>query len=304
MKTIFIIGVGRSGTTLLQSILNAHSEIAFTPETHFLYQYLGLKNQGNIRNIDVIIDLLDKDEKLKRLNLNIGEIARECDPIKSQDFWPDLYKKLLLKYLANQSKKIIGDKDPMNSGLLPLIKLHFPEAYIIHIIRDPRDVVLSRLRSNWGKKFPLIAHLGDHKISLEKALKEGPELFGDNYQEVRYEDLISNTETEVRRLCEGINVPFEVEMLDFEKSSQELVSEDERQWKGNVFGKIKKNNTAKWINGLTNFQRQLSELTLGNLIEGLNYKKSGKGINPLLYLVIPLFFFIQLYFKQKYSRYK
>jgi len=66
---IFIIGLGRSGTSLLQSILNAHSEIAFLPETHFLRKYVfpgKLKNKSDVE----IKTILKNDEHYKRAGID------------------------------------------------------------------------------------------------------------------------------------------------------------------------------------------------------------------------------------------
>lgn len=291
--------MGRSGTTLLQSILNAHSNIAFTPESHFLYKYLSPKSKIPIPEGKAdLLNILEKDEDLKRIQVNLPELIKELDIDKN--IWINLFKGILDRYAEDENVQNIGDKDPMNSGLLKVIKKHFPEAYVLHIIRDPRDVLLSRLKSEWGAKFPLLAHLGDHKVSLEKALKEGPELFGDKYIETRYEDLIANTDTEVKNICESLPIEFEDRMLDFSKSSEKLVSAEERKWKGNIFGSIMTQNQGKWKKGLSNFQKQLSSLIIGDLIRKLGYEKP-TGY-PFYLLAFKLLFIpIEIYFNRKYQ---
>ncbi len=299
MKNIFIVGVGRSGTTLLQSILNAHSNIAFTPESHFLFHYLSPKSNKKIpKDKNELIDILEKDEHLKRLKLDHEVLAHDLE--FDSNIWINLFRRILHEYAKKENVKIIGDKDPMNSGLLKVIKKYFPDALVIHIIRDPRDVLLSRIKSEWGSKYPLLAHLGDHKVSLEKALSEGPELFRDNYIEIRYEDLIGNTENEVKKICGFLSVEFELQMLNFSKSSEKLVSKEERQWKGNIFGQIMTKNQGKWKKGLNKFQKQISSLIIGNLIVKLGYEKPVKY--PLYMMIFKLIFIpIEIYFNRKYK---
>ncbi len=291
--------MGRSGTTLLQSILNAHSNIAFTPESHFLFHYLSPNSKIPIPgNQKELLDIVVNDENLKRLHLNLADLSKEL--IIDENIWINLFKNILNEYAKKEQVENIGDKDPMNSGLLKVINKYFPEAYVLHIIRDPRDVLLSRLKSGWGAKYPLLAHLGDHKVSIEKALKEGPELFGDRYIETRYEDLISNTEKEVKNICSALPVDFEEQMLDFSKSSEKLVSEEERKWKGNIFGNILAQNQGKWKKGLSKFQKQLSSLIIGDLILKLGYEKPSGY--PIYFLPIKaLFLPIEIYFNRKYK---
>ncbi|MEQ8303148.1 MAG: sulfotransferase [Cyclobacteriaceae bacterium] len=299
MKYIFIVGVGRSGTTLLQSILNAHSDIAFTPESHFLFHYLSPKSNKKLpKDKEELTNILEKDDHLKRLQLDLKDLTHDLE--LDSNFWINLFRKILNEYAKKENVNTIGDKDPMNSGLLKVIKKYFPEALVIHIIRDPRDVLLSRLKSDWGTKYPLLAHLGDHKVSLEKAMTEGPELFQENYFETRYEDLIADTENEVKKICGFLSVDFESQMLNFSKSSEKLVSKEERQWKGNIFGQIMTKNQGKWKKGLTNFQKQISSLIIGNLIVKLGYEKP---VKYPLYLIIFKFIFIpiEIYFNRKYK---
>jgi hypothetical protein len=298
LNHLFVIGVGRSGTTLLQSMLNAHSDVAFTPETHFLYHYLSPLNR-NVppSNPEELLSQIGKDPSLNRLKLDFPSIALKLK--YDRDIWVHFFHEYLRAYAKKEKVGNIGDKDPMNSGLLTVIKQHFPDAWIVHIIREPRDVLLSRLKSAWGKKYPLLAHLGDHKVSLEKALREGPELFGEKYLETRYEDLIADPENEMKRICRELPIEFEEGMLNFEKSSSQLVSREEQQWKGNIFGKIMHGNTNKWKKGLTAFQKNLSGLILGDLIEKLGYELPAKvpfWMNSLKILFLP----IEAYFKRKY----
>lgn len=299
MNHLFVIGVGRSGTTLLQSMLNAHSKVAFTPETHFLYHYLSPLNKSLPPSTpEELLSRIGKDQSLNRLKLDFPSIVLKLK--YDSNIWVHFFYAFLDAYAAKENVENIGDKDPMNSALLKVIKKHFPDAWVVHIIREPRDVLLSRLKSKWGQKYPLLAHLGDHKVSLEKALKEGPELFDEKYIETRYEDLITEPEKEIRKICDRLPIEFEDGMLDFEKSSSQLVSQEEQQWKGNIFGRILRGNTNKWKKGLNSYQRNVSGLILGDLIERLGYEKPGNAPFWMIFFRI-VFIPVEAYFKRKYS---
>ncbi|GAI08625.1 unnamed protein product, partial [marine sediment metagenome] len=109
---IFIIGVGRSGTTLLQSILNAHPKICFPPETHFVKNYFRI-NKEDMENFLVFKKRIFSDESIKRIPIDINKIlykARTGKLISKKMFYY-----YLLQEVKNQEKKeFVGDKDPKN----------------------------------------------------------------------------------------------------------------------------------------------------------------------------------------------
>ena len=76
---IFIVGVGRSGTSLLHSILNAHSEVTFIPEINFIRRFLSssiLTDLYKSKGDNGLINMLETDSTIKRLNIEIGNSNR------------------------------------------------------------------------------------------------------------------------------------------------------------------------------------------------------------------------------------
>ncbi|NQY68792.1 MAG: sulfotransferase, partial [Flavobacteriales bacterium] len=236
-KQLFIVGAGRSGTTLLQSILDSHSEVSFSPESHFFRNYivpqLLSKSTSTISSAQDLVDLLNKDEGFKRLDIDAKELAWGID-FSSTNFFTDVFDKMNETYLRKSGKMHFGDKDPMNLNYLKLLKMAFPEAYVIHIVRDPRDVVMSRMKTSWGKKYPFFAHVFDYAFFVRKALNDGPGLFKERYLEVRYEDLVRSPDLIVESMCKSIGISYEPSMLSFYENEHDLVKEDEKEWKGNV----------------------------------------------------------------------
>ena len=99
IKKLFIVGVGRSGTTLLQSMLNAHPEICFTPETHFVKRYLVPHLSGNkCFSKANLIQSLAEDKYFSRLDVPLNDVIEKLDTIiKNQE--------LILKHLKIEKKK-------------------------------------------------------------------------------------------------------------------------------------------------------------------------------------------------------
>ena len=262
---IFIIGVGRSGTSLLQSILNAHYKITFLPETHFLKKYVFKKRLPG--NKDEIINILNKDEEFKRANIAPEKIlGSNNNPV-------ELYNRLCKEYSGEKEKPLWGDKDPGNIDFIPQLYKYFPSAKIIHIIRDPRDVVLSRKKAAWSSKYPFILHPLIYQTQMEKARRIGKRLYGENYQELYYEDLLTDTHKTLKKLCQFLGVDFEEQMLDFQKSSKELVSDQEMQWKKETFKPLMKDNINKWNKGLSDDEIYFTQVICRNVFKNHPYKK-------------------------------
>lgn len=285
-KFVFIIGVGRSGTTLIQSMLHSHSSIHFTPETHFVKKYLSKGSSLSANSTDLIhlIDKINNDVSLNEVSKNLSAY---CDKATSDDAITNKFAWIFEQILKEKSGDAVylGDKDPMNVNYLKLIKSTFPDSRIIHIIRDPRDVVLSRMKSAWGKKNKMASHVAEYQHGLRKARKEGVEYFGDNYTEVRYEDLISDPRSSIDKLCSFLELPFEDATLNHQKSSLELLRKDEGDWKSNVLQPVLSENSEKWKKELSASQIEKMEFALDSVLEELNYSKSTnkKGLKELIF---------------------
>ena len=249
MEKVFIVGVGRSGTSLLQSMLNAHSEMSFIPETHFLRKYVFKSSTVvDAKNIDSIIETFNNDDDFLRARIPAEQI------VKIGMEYVDIYDALLAVYLKRKGKEIIGDKDPRNIDFLSQLNAFYPEGKVIHMIRDPRDVVLSRTKADWSKGRPFYLHAYMYITQIKRGRRLGKEKYGIDYKEIFYEDLIGDPVKVLNELCEFLNVNFEEKMLDFSNSAKELVDKGEMQWKKETIGPLLVGNMNKWKRELTEEQ--------------------------------------------------
>ena len=288
-KTLFIIGVGRSGTSMLMTLLNGHSRIAFTPETHFLRFYLGseeiaagLEAGGAAR----FREILANDDYFRRLNISpealFAPYLKEEKPFRLQL----LYHDILSAYLRRKGKEYIGDKDPRYIDYLPVVKTVCPNAKIIHIYRDPRDVVLSKMKAEWSAHRPFWLNAMISQIQIKKGRATARRLFGSNYYELSYESLVSEPEQTLTRLLNFLELSYEPEMLDLQRSAAELVDPSEMQWKNNTFRPVLSENMEKWRSRLSPFQIRCIEHICREWFDHLGYRYSGirlkKGTEILL----------------------
>lgn len=173
---LFIVGVGRSGTTLVQSMLAAHPNVVFLPETVFIRRYIAtgeLDKAWLCHGKNQVQAILFNDRYLKRLGVNIEESLNSVGKPFDQILDYTVYQTLVRQYLASKSPAFVGDKDPKLVEYLPLLNHFFPDCRIIHVIRDPRDVLESKKRAEWSKGRSVMAHVFAGKVQFHMGRKFG-----------------------------------------------------------------------------------------------------------------------------------
>lgn len=158
---IFIVGILRSGTTLLAAMLGSHSRIDCGPETHF-FRYLAMFSEKNlvsrkswpIEAVDFISSLKLNGEKVhKHFGLSISQIELF---LKYQNPSVATMLESLTQLHAKQAGKSRWvEKTPNHMLHLCAIRKHYPLSPIIRIIRDPRDAALSITKLPWASKSAL-----------------------------------------------------------------------------------------------------------------------------------------------------
>jgi len=184
------------------------------------------------------------------------------------------YKEVLEKYTKKRKKEISGDKDPKNIENLRDIKKVFPQAYILHIIRDPRDVILSRMHAEWSKNRNILLHILAYREQLKLGKIEGERLFKDKYYEILYEDLIENPEMEMKKIVNFLKVEYDSKMLNYYLESHKIIKENEIKWKRSCLKPILKNNKGKWKSKLPKKDVFIIESLCSEAFKMEKYKES------------------------------
>jgi len=208
---IFIIGVPRSGTTLLRVLLDSHSEIAGLPETPWLLGAYGADTC--LRSF--LTGLVEGPYGAVR---NVAGITPEHVFASGRSLLETLFEPVL----KARNKRLLAFKTPADIRHLDVLLKLAPDAYYVHITRDGRDVAMSQL----GKKGTFFDDLKEYKrLGFSNLLRRWAEwesrirslLYRDGTRvvHVRYEDLIANPERELRRITDFLGVPFEARMLDY-----------------------------------------------------------------------------------------
>lgn len=166
MKSLFIMGTGRSGTTVIADLLSQSKEVLNMDETHLLFQrnefaqlirkrlIKGMKHNGYTEIVDTI-------------SLSI---INEMLVIAAKEF---LFK--FFSHLYQFGYSVILDKTPHNLQETKLINKIYPNSYFIHVIRNPLDVYASMKLRDWGFKNPY-AFIEWYRVFMHKSLEQWKDL--------------------------------------------------------------------------------------------------------------------------------
>lgn len=303
-KALFIGGCPRSGTSLLQAIFNSHNRCCSPPETLFLRDYVLNPSDSfrkNYKDREFLIETFNNNSKLNRLGIPAEEIIEKSEYESGGYIKPlNIYKRYLEVYVQREKKDILVEGTPSNILHLYQIKKIYPDSYILHLIRDPRDTILSLLKAEFSSKFSsdIYDYAYLYKISYLKGTQVASKKFKDRYFKVLYEDVLTNTKDELIRICKLAGIKFEEQMLEYTENASDVYSKEEEQWKGNVKKDILKNNFNKWKKEMQKEDVILIELICNKIFKSLPYKKS-KYFND-----ISLLRYIELMLSAKYRIFK
>ncbi|WP_123631390.1 sulfotransferase family protein [Salinisphaera orenii] len=266
-----IVGVGRSGTSLVHSMLGSHSALALPPETAFLRRLVVSKDFARSCRNGHGVATLDDDDRLQRVGLTGAElVAAAGDGARPVD----VYRSFLRLYRVKMGKPYSGDKDPRAIEWLGAASVALPGVRIIHVVRDPRDVLLSKKKADWSSTRGVLWHVFAARVQLRLGRGSGRRMRLGHYCELIYEELLDNPSGELQRLCAFLGLDYEHAMLDFGHEAQRLVSPGEMQWKKETLGPLLSNNRGKWRGQLRDWEVALVEQVCGEHFRLGGYESS------------------------------
>jgi hypothetical protein len=197
-RPAFIVGMPRSGTSLVEQILASHPAV------------FGAGELPTLGQIAVSIARADWDE---------GDPYPQC--LESLSI--RRANRLAAQYLShieslNRNATYVTDKMPLNGSLLGLVELLFPGCHVIHCVRDPLDTCLSCYLTGFqeGNAFTAdLAHLGAYYRDYQRLVGHWKSVVELPILDVRYEDLVQNPAPQVRRMLDFLNLPWDDRCLKF-----------------------------------------------------------------------------------------
>ena len=237
INPVFILGCARTGSKIYMKIINDYSTINITPELHFLTPFWIHKDfvssvKENIRdlekdsNIPKLIDFMYSSnlegsfwKSIKNRNLDKKNLENKI--MKSDRSFENIFRILLEEHAKSKNKKIPGAKFPVHFSYISKLLKWYPNCKIVFLIRDPRAMYASNavgfIKESWSNYRATLIRVKIFMLTIiyfiwaVKIHKKYLNL--KNYRLFRFEDIISEPEKYIPKLCEFLEIEFESEML-------------------------------------------------------------------------------------------
>jgi hypothetical protein len=281
----FIVGVTRSGTTLLRLMLDAHPEMAIPPETHFVPQLIKTTRKRGT-TCDEAHGVVTGHRQWGDFGLDSAELLRRYCALDRID--PETTVRAFFElYAEGQGKRRWGDKTPNYVKRMRQIERWVPEARFVHMIRDGRDAALSRFKRIL-KDPPPMETVAQRWVRKIEGARADAEQVG-HYIEVQYEELVRDTEPQLRRVCEFLELPWDDSILRYYERAEERLAEMDRDLPGEEGKPLRPaehrkqahlltskppdpSRLARWKEEMDPGENATFESVAGDLLESLGYE--------------------------------
>jgi hypothetical protein len=291
----FILGRPRSGTTLLRTLFDAHPNVTIPVECSFLInmsqKYKNVKNWTS----DLLMEFFEdaqKHIKFKSWDLDLDKVKADLLECEGKNTFQNVCKVIYFNFnslFPKEDIRWIGDKNPVYAKYAPELLKLFPEVKFIHLIRDPRDNIISLKAMDFEMpSVALIAYRWEYSArKLYYFKKKHP----GNFYTIRYEDLVSDPTRYYREMCDYLSIPYYESVFDFYKKQDEAL----KKFDSNIVLKYHKSllspiNTSKvdrWKTELSEREIRIAESVAGRWTEVYGYERRYRkpGLNARLYSI-------------------
>ncbi|TDI61010.1 MAG: sulfotransferase family protein [Alphaproteobacteria bacterium] len=203
---IFIVGQPRTGTTLVERIITAHSMV---------------HSAGELQQFRLAIR---RNVKVEKAGMHSPELVRASGAVDPA--------KVGVTYMKTSSSMQgslprFVDKMPVNYLFIPLIIKALPNAKIIHLVRDPVDSCFSSFKQLFAEAYfhtYSLEEMARHYVRYHRLMAYWRELFPGNFLDVKYEEVVSDLESNARRMIDHLELPWQDTCLDFHRQDQAVTT--------------------------------------------------------------------------------
>lgn len=277
VSPIFVLGCGRSGTTLVRLLLTAHPDIGIPPEGRFVLDLFGRYYRGGAvlsEPVERFCKAVVSSDRFDEWKLDHGRILERLRSVGKKTY-ANLVDAVYRVYLAHleSGKRRWGDKNIEYVMEIPKILRLFPDARIIHVIRDGRDVALSYRSVEFGPRDLFGSAVFWRRRTL-RGRAAGRRAGSVRYLEVQYENLVSKPEDACRRMCAFLGEAFSSEMLEFHEYNRrkQLVPQHRLGWHGNTLKPITASRSGLWREQMPTRELMIFESVAGKALKEFGYE--------------------------------
>ena len=223
---LFIVGTGRSGTTLARTILDSHPKVAIPGETGFLPKLLRLKWlwwRGGKLKPTFFVKLAMSNGRLARSGVTKSALIESfsADQPKSPAEAITRIFQVYARLNGAPADCLVGDKTPGYIRHVPLLNEWYPEARIIRLVRHPLSATASLLEQPWAPNTPLA-----NALSWQEDQVAFNDAEASNVMTLRLEDLISQPELSCRKMTDFLGLEFDPAMLDYSRKAKAVMQQN------------------------------------------------------------------------------
>ena len=237
---IFIVGNSRSGTSVMGRVLGTHSDIyTFVHEVHFFDEIIDshglhkeISDKEGVKIYATLLSIINEGYLVKKRNIEpyLKDAQKRISLIKKGigNITPaEIYRNFINYFTEKNNKKIPCEQTPRYLFFIKEIFEIFPEAKVINMIRDPRDILLSQ-KNKWRLRFLGHSHIplkeslrawaNYHPVVVSKIWKRAIEEIERWKNDkrvliVRFEDLLDNPEEILKKICDFLKIEYQPQML-------------------------------------------------------------------------------------------
>jgi hypothetical protein len=278
-EPFFIVGNDRSGTTMLRLILDRGPDAAIPPESMYLTDLVD--PPGNAEAARELMAEVWSHPKVALWDLP-GEPPAVPDGLSPQDAYRLIMAAPFEAYARKHGKLRWGDKTPHYVHHVDHLMRLWPEARVVVLVRDGRDVALSLKRMPFGPNNAWAA--AQWWARGIRAGQAAQVRYPENVMTVRYEDLATRPEQELPRICEFLGLRQTPEMLQLETADRSKIVADQASWFPTLFDGINTKAVNRWVREMSVRDQNVFASLAGQELSALGYDvapAAGLEVSPL-----------------------
>lgn len=274
---VFVMGIPRSGTTLISMMLSAHPAFAIAPDLHYIHHWAVRCRRLNLsrtEEFDRFWRAFSSSPRFGYLGLD-ADTVREHIQINNRYSFRGVYLSVLESFAALSRKRRWGEKTPFTADHLETLFDWFPDARVVYMLRDPRAVVSSFLKLPWLDEKDLDSHSLSWARGVARALVDGSDR---RIMHVRYEALVYAPANVLGEVCSFLGESYWPEMLNRRDLLEESMLRGREGWEREhvqaALSPVHRESVQRWRHELTAEEVDIIESHCGAMMQETGYPLS------------------------------